>query len=345
MTFEPSKRKLTMQVVGCLVPFWQGDGMTEEQRGDSRQRPFAEPRVKFAQGFTLVELLVVIAIIGILVALLLPAVQAAREAARRTNCKNNLKQLGLALQNHHQARKALPFGAANLSTEPRPVGTWVYYLLPFMEESALYASFNLKFQLTDPVNQIPVKQILAGLICPSDDQGSNPLLGGRIQPTQNPAGSMAVWYPACMGPANDGQCSFCPSPAESYCCQGPPNFTFTDVGMFRRHTIPVRFRQVSDGLSNTFILGETLPGHCIFNGAYHRNFPLVSTTIPLNVMESDNGAQLFWRTCGYKSLHAGGGAHFAMADGSVHFIRETIDYRLYNGLGTRAGGETVSVSN
>jgi len=298
-----------------------------------------------SRGFTLVELLVVIAIIGILVALLLPAVQAARESARRTQCTNNLKQIGLALHSYHGANNHLPFGSALTSEEPRPVGTWVYFILPYLEETAVYDLFDFKFQLTHPMNQAAVTHVLPGLICPSDEQASEPLIAGRTQLSANPKGSMALWYPVCQGPSNDARCEFCPDPPDSYCCQGPPNFSFTDVGMFRRNIIPVPFRKVTDGLSNTFMAGETLPKHCVFNGAYHRNYPLITTTVPINILESDNGQQLWWRTCGYKSVHSGGGANFVMGDGSVHFVSQTIDYRVYNGLGTRAGDEAVSLSN
>ena len=91
------------------------------------------------RAFTLVELLVVIAIIGILVALLLPAVQAAREAARRTSCTNNIRQLGLALVNYHDAHKTLPFGSGYLNAR---TGTWVSAILPYMEEQSLYDRFD-----------------------------------------------------------------------------------------------------------------------------------------------------------------------------------------------------------
>lgn len=297
------------------------------------------------RGFTLVELLVVIAIIGILIALLLPAVQAAREAARRTQCKNNMKQIGLALHNYHSAKKALPFGSASDTELPTPHGTWVYSILPFMEETTTFQMFNLQFPLVASVNKNAVSQIVRGLICPSDAQATSPLRATNLQTYQNPTNSMMLWYPGSMGPNNDRSCDFCPASGNGvYCCLGPPSFTTADVGMFRRHPKPIRFSQVTDGLANTFMNGETLPGQCVFNGAYYQNYPMCSGTLPINILENDNGADKYGRTCGFKSLHAGGGANFTMGDGSIHFVSESIDYRLYCNLGTRAGGESASVT-
>jgi prepilin-type processing-associated H-X9-DG protein len=96
--------------------------------------------------------------------------------------------------------------------------------------------------------------------------------------------------------------------------------------------------------------GETLPSHSVYNGAYMNNYPLSPTNIPLNTLLSDdgidapgaNGLHKWQHTMGFKSLHPGG-ANFVMADGSVHFLTDTIDYQLYNELGTRAGGETAEL--
>jgi hypothetical protein len=115
------------------------------------------------------------------------------------------------------------------------------------------------------------------------------------------------------------------------------------VGMFCRCPKGVAFGDVPDGLSNTWMIGETLPGHCGWNGAFMPNFTVAPTTIPLNTQISDNGAHsLWWSSSGFKSLH-GGGAFLAMGDASVHFINENIDFKLYNNLGTRAGGEAVTL--
>ena len=118
--------------------------------------------------------------------------------------------------------------------------------------------------------------------------------------------------------------------------------------MFARYPVSVKFGEVTDGLSQTIMLGETLPGHSIFNGMYAQNFPLCPTHIPINTLISDNGQDAdgpggtgWWQhTMGFKSLHPGG-ANFAMGDGSVQFLNDTIDYRLYNALGTIAGGEVA----
>jgi prepilin-type processing-associated H-X9-DG protein len=123
--------------------------------------------------------------------------------------------------------------------------------------------------------------------------------------------------------------------------------------MFGRSDRAIRLSEVTDGLSNTFMLGETLPNHCDFMGLFSLNFQVSGTSIPLNTMESNVaravGAKIFrpagsnwFRVCGYKSLHPGG-AQFGMGDGSVRFIPLTIDYRIYNGLGTRSGGEAVQL--
>jgi len=113
--------------------------------------------------------------------------------------------------------------------------------------------------------------------------------------------------------------------------------------MFGRYPSGYRFADVRDGLSNTLMLGETLPAQCIYQGAYCINFPLAGTSIPMNTFEvCDRRGGIHYRACGFKSMHSAG-AHFALGDGSVRFVADSIDYRLYNELGTRAGREVVSV--
>lgn len=299
-------------------------------------------------GFTLVELLVVIAIIGVLIALLLPAVQQAREAARRMACTNNMKQIGLAMHQYHDGHGRLPYAVIDCCTPPG--GTWVNLIMPFIEQQTLADRFDLTRTLKDPVHEQLIQQVIPTLICPTDGNTGNAILERRFE--HNAPRMLGLWYPVSMGPTQPDQCPFCPNPTageNNWCCQGnnygtnPPG---NSVGMFGRHALPkVRFADVTDGLTNTFMAGETIPGHCIFNGAYATNFPVYPTTIPLNTMEEDNFLSGFWfRTCGFKSMHPGG-ANFLMGDASVHFITESIDFRLYNNLGTREGGEPISLGS
>jgi prepilin-type N-terminal cleavage/methylation domain-containing protein/prepilin-type processing-associated H-X9-DG protein len=209
--------------------------------------------MRFLRGFTLVELLVVIAIIGILVALLLPAIQAAREAARRTKCVNNLKNIGVALLNHADAKKRLPaattFQPGRMSSfvNPKmfpgpnaPGGTWVVQIWPYIEEQALFDAYdhtvdsrhdnNTKRPTGSngpPVIAVP----LPWLICPSDSEAPNPQ---GIFPTEQkqdggsnnpPVGwfVMGLWYPVSAGPTYFDGCPFCTLPAgrqRGLCCQG-----------------------------------------------------------------------------------------------------------------------------
>ncbi len=306
-------------------------------------------------GFTLVELLIVITIIGILVGMLLPAVQAVREAGRRLQCSSNLKQIGLALHGYHVATGALPSGSSYLGGVTCP--TWAAALLPFLEKQAVYNAVNWNLSLSDPANQKAVTTVIPVYICPTDPQSTHPILGPPFAPARgdspwtNPVSSMGLWYTGCMGPTEPDGCPFCPDP--SYCCQMnwwdyPPRGS---VGMFCRCPRRFCFAEVHDGLSNTIMAGETLPGQYIWNGVFCCNFPVSSTSIPLNTMLTDHGVHgsydpstgLMWaRTSGYKSLHVGG-ANFVFGDGSVHFFDQAIDYKLYNALGTRAGNEVVTV--
>src|SRR4051812_28344469 len=114
-------------------------------------------------GFTLVELLVVIAIIGILVAFLLPAVQAAREASRRSQCQNNLKQIGVAVQNHHDARRAFPMGRNGMN---QFAVSWAFFLLPYLQETAVYNSWNSKVEVFRAENEAAMAPPIEAYECP-----------------------------------------------------------------------------------------------------------------------------------------------------------------------------------
>jgi prepilin-type N-terminal cleavage/methylation domain-containing protein len=161
--------------------------------------------------FTLVELLVVIAIIGILIALLLPAVQGAREAARRSACVNNMKQIGLAMHQHHDTHGRLPYAVTTCCSEPG--GTWVNLILPFLEQQPLADQFDLSLNMFAAPNAAAAQVIIPVMICPSDPTASRPVLPNRFPHNVSP--QLGLWYPVSMGPTMPDACPFCPDPNPS----------------------------------------------------------------------------------------------------------------------------------
>ncbi|MBC8115491.1 MAG: DUF1559 domain-containing protein [Candidatus Saccharimonas sp.] len=191
---------------------------------------------RLARGFTLIELLVVIAIIAVLIALLLPAVQQARESARRTQCKNNLKQFGLALHNYHDVHGTLPGGTVSTAHEigVSPIASWVGWsgvsvLLPFMDQASLYSTldFNVYWD-TGAANQLGTRKDVPGFTCPSD-----PIGGKKPQ-----ASAAAISYCLSAGPAADWDVRPVP----------PGPFSLWSS---------VRMRDFVDGSSNTILMSET----------------------------------------------------------------------------------------
>jgi prepilin-type N-terminal cleavage/methylation domain-containing protein/prepilin-type processing-associated H-X9-DG protein len=308
-----------------------------------------------SRGFTLVELLVVIAIIGLLIGLLLPAVQSARESGRRTQCENNLRQIGIALHAFHDTFEHLPYAVGDCCGDiPTTRGhLWTTAILPYLEYNSLYKQIDpKKYAQSWPL--AVVTTVISTYICPSDPQGAHPVFRDRFA-RDNPPVALGLWYPGSMGPTHDDDCEFCPDPNPSrknWCCQG---FNWgtgggagypegSHVGMFGRFRNAVSFKQVTDGLSHTIMNGETLPGQCSFTGAFSPNFNISMTNVPINNMESNvpGGNSLWWSACGFKSMHPGG-VNFLFGDGSLHYISQNIDFKLINALGTRAGGEFAQI--
>jgi prepilin-type N-terminal cleavage/methylation domain-containing protein/prepilin-type processing-associated H-X9-DG protein len=314
--------------------------------------------------FTLVELLVVITIIGILIALLLPAVQAAREAARRMQCTNNLKQLALAMHNYHSNHKSLPAGAYCAKDTIYGGHAWIEGLLPYIEQQGVYDRINFNVDIfASPNNELLGKLVITGLMCPTD-----PLAGLQDRS-------------AIIGPPRH---VLCYSLGESYAPNGGPmemlgreQNTCTIAGWSDKRNcygefggmaqygshgffapgygIAYNFNDCTDGLSNTFLIGEQLPGYTQHALYFHSYLTAATTNIPPNYHhvnscpapctadESDGtGSSCVFSMMGFKSDHAGG-LNMAMADGSVCFINETIDYRTWVFLGSRNDGETAQV--
>ncbi len=236
---------------------------------------------KIRQGFTLIELLVVIAIIAVLIALLLPAVQAAREAARRAQCTNNLKQIGLALHNYHQANNSFPPGHAESMSGPgigyAGWGEWSVQamMLGYMEQNAVYSSINFSFcamyNYGAYCNVTAVSTVINSFLCPSDtnvDKGGPPIngyagpagWGGNLTyppDINNYRGSVGTTTSRYNWPPNTGYACCTPDP---FGLNGaPPWAKPNSTGMFV-YWLSYGIADCTDGTSNTILFAESLVG-------------------------------------------------------------------------------------
>jgi prepilin-type N-terminal cleavage/methylation domain-containing protein len=284
------------------------------------------------RGFTLIELLVVIAIIAILMALLLPAVQQAREAARRSQCKNNLKQIGLAMHNYHDTFGVIPPG--DLSGGYTRTSAFVS-ILSHIDQAPMYNLYDFNKPHTDIVNQQVVTQRIPTYLCPSAVIRRAVPISGCDTNMRAPgtyagsSGSGDPWGTRATNNPNNGM------------------IVNLDSG-------PIRFRDVTDGLTMTFLAGESawnFPDYTFTSGAcagqvrfgftyWSSPYPLATlftTQGPLNPKRLD-GDQT--RLASFRSDHTGG-VHFLLGDGSVRFVNETTDHNLLKSLSTRAGSEVA----
>ena len=301
--------------------------------------PFSSPRsMRRRPGFTLIELLVVIAIIGILIALLLPAVQKVREAANRMACQNNLKQLGLALLNYHDTYDIFPPGHSQVAG---PNGTinhcWFSYVLPYLEQDNLHRQFHFEVNWDNALNDHGILQTrIPGLECPSAPAG------------RTGANNRGVLdYPAINNVPRL-------SPLNRYINPLPPNDP-TYVGVLGLNVFR-RIPEITDGTSNTLILGEDAgrrelwelgrlvtdaidkndnanwanPAGNISLKGFNPADSSVPGPCPINCI---NEQQVY-------SFHSGG-ANVLCVDGSVHFLRETLDINVLVSLITRSRGEVI----
>jgi prepilin-type N-terminal cleavage/methylation domain-containing protein len=324
--------------------------------------------------FTLVELLVVIAIIGVLVALLLPAVQAAREAARRSDCQNRLRQVALACVSHHDAKGYFPSGSATDKEDPQPGANTSYtafsfipHILPYMEQQAVQNSMNMKQAWFRPVNyDTAFKTPLPGLACPSQ----NPVqLTFVTKPgSTDPPEEYAYLQPHYMGVM--GAKDNCPYTATTF-----PETTYTlapanaapncgnggtaDNGILYIGS-RVKFKDIADGGSNTFLIGEASwdvgpqrPWMVGFSSntqlAGHFTYVIKNIAYPLNtayrVYPNPPGGQPYPNNdTSFGSLHPGG-TFMALCDASVHFVREDVDLKgVLKAMASRGSEEIVQVS-
>jgi prepilin-type N-terminal cleavage/methylation domain-containing protein/prepilin-type processing-associated H-X9-DG protein len=295
-------------------------------------------------GFTLIELLVVIAIIAILIALLLPAVQQAREAARRAQCKNNLKQIGAALHNFEERETKLPPGAVWSGSTQK--GSILIRILPFVDQAPLFEAYDFKQPDVDDTlipgtTTLAASKLIPVYVCPSDSSEEFYFGRGRHNYAASRGPTEVAINPA--SPCNHSWQSLAMAPLDD-----PDRF----AGPFTRLGKITRFRDVTDGLSNTIFFGEVVP-QCSEHarngwGKTNNGNGYCTTLIPINFDSCDDGASdpcrrsNNWNTeAGFKSEHPGG-AHFLFGDGSVHFVSETIDHQMYQYLGGKADRQPIS---
>ena len=338
-------------------------------------------------GFTLIELLVVIAIIAVLIALLLPAVQAAREAARRSQCVNNLKQIGLGLHNYHSTNDRFPIGGAYSNNSAPGTSNWNGFsaqaqMLSFLEQTALYNAINFSLVSGDPgqttggiQNSTCWFSKINTFLCPSDGNAGNGTGGNNWNS-----------YGGCQGTTSQTNAT-------------------TTTGLFA-HANCYGIRDCTDGSSNTVAFGEYLVGGPVQTNGYRGNgidnaavttyfdvsanvagyqsdmttcmnswqggttgtgisncvgrcwilgsagYTMFQTINPPNSTQTPWGGCRNCNTCGMDSTNYmnassnhSGGANFLMADGSVRFIKSTINQSTYWAIGTRANNEVVDAAS
>lgn len=290
------------------------------------------------KGFTLIELLVAIAIISLLIGLLLPSVQMAREAARRTQCRNHLKQLILAVHNYLDVSNTFPINTsfnAPLDVQT-PTRSWLQGILPYIERQDLANEIISGGTILQ--NRSVSERSIPAFHCPTDTHS------GRSNDRADLPSDWEVGntnYKACAGNNWDwGNYSYA---SQGGRFEGIYDGTRAGNGLIchgRGWPVLTRMRDILDGTSSTMAIGETIVQFTRWTCWFHSNHTSATCAIPLNYGITWNDANDWHNNHGFMSRHTGGG-HFAMVDGSVLFVSENIDLMVYRALATIDAGEIV----
>jgi len=313
--------------------------------------------------FTLIELLVVIAIIAVLIGLLLPAVQKVREAAGRMSCQNKIKQIGLAIHNYHDANGSMPPSMSDVSG----LG-WHVTVLPYLEMDSLYRQMDhttpgMDINIANRNYNFGLTRVNA-YICPSallDRQGLGPTDNSNagnvdlIPPTAAGEAPYTTHYYGLNGPRGNHPVTGAPYPVGSTTHENVPS---ARSGMFQRKIIPISIAAIPDGTSNTLMVGEMSWSSDPFGSRFRtwlRGGDVVAASVTnggaysvacRNVTKPINSGLTSNQLVPYNDVPMGsmhpGGANFVFGDGSVRFIKDSIDIATYKSLASRDQGEVAS---